>query len=211
MALDWAGARRDLRFPDLRLMVNFVAAGLNPFMTASRRALRVVDVGACCGGWTLAMLERLPNAAFECFEPWPGAWPYLEHNLAGVAATVHRLAASDADGTLALAADPENLGKTSAYNDGEKQPVGAVRLDGYLAGAVDLLKIDAEGHELAVLRGAAGLLAGGRTVVIVELLVEQQQKAGLAVDAVPRWLAAHGYGAPVRISGNDWLFMPERR
>lgn len=206
LSLHWAGARRHLRFPDLNMASNFLEAARQPYLAVSERQLRVVDVGACCGGWTLAMAERLPNAEFECFEPWPDAWPYLEHNLRGVTARIHKVAASDKFGLLGLSPDPDNLGKTSHYNPGEKVPVKAVPLDEPLNGPVDILKIDAEGHEVPVLVGAERLLAEHHPWVIVELLVSQQAKAGRQVTDVEDWLRAHGYGAPTRVTGNDWLF-----
>jgi FkbM family methyltransferase len=208
LSLHWAGARRHLRFPDLTMLTNFVGAAGEPFLARADAPRRVVDVGACCGGWTLALLDRMPNASFECFEPNRNVLGFLQNNLRGVNARIHAVACSNGQGIATLYPDPDNIGKTSLHGSGDGFDVQCVRLDDRLTGPVDLLKIDAEGHELAVLQGAVRLLAESRPWVVVELLISQQAKAGLNVEAVPQWLRAHGYGDPTRISGNDWLFVP---
>ncbi len=60
-----------------------------------------------------------------------------------------------------------SLGSLRSEVDGVRHRVPVVRLDDVVPGPIDLLKIDAEGFEVAVLDGAAGLLKH-RPVVIVE-------------------------------------------
>jgi hypothetical protein len=58
--------------------------------------------------------------------------------------------------------------------------------------AIDLLKIDTEGHDLSVLRGASGMLAGGRVGFI---LTEFNQLDGAigSLNAIADFLRGHGY------------------
>ena len=74
---------------------------------------------------------------------------------------------------------------------GRKVPI--VRLDSYEAdndlGRVGLVKVDVEGHELAVLRGAAGLLERHRPALILEV--------NDPVAPLAEWIDRHGY-VPVR-------------
>jgi FkbM family methyltransferase len=63
-------------------------------------------------------------------------------------------------------------------------------LDDVVLGAVGAVKIDVEGHELAVLRSGEATLARERPALIVE--IEERHRAG-AVAEVSAWLDARGY------------------
>ncbi len=87
-------------------------------------------------------------------------------------------------------------------------------LDGWLAGhaarlpgPVRLLKVDVEGAEPAVLRGAAGLLAGARPLVLLEVDAATAAGAEAKFADCRRILAAHGYGVerlPAAYPGLAW-------
>ena len=119
-------------------------------------------------------------------------------------------AISDRDGAavlrvpLASQGDLHALSTLAGGNDFHTQPevgavrdvtVAATRLDAALASRlapadqVSFVKIDVEGHELAVLRGAAGTIARHRPV----LLVETEARHGVALDDVFTLLAGQGY------------------
>lgn len=205
-----SGKRRVLRFPDMVMAHNFATHARFPALAATERALRIVDVGACVGGWTAAQLLTAPNAVVECVEPNPAAWPYLLNNVGwNRRVVIHKAAVGDADGDALIYADPENLGKTSIYGQGAPIAAVARRLDGLIAGPVNLLKIDAEGHELKVLAGAERILRESRPVVIVEVLGEQMARGGWNETQLVLGMRARGYGDPEKLNANDWLFRPK--
>lgn len=205
-----AGKRRVLRFPDLAMTHNFVAHARYPVVDPTDQPLRIVDVGACVGGWTLAQLMAAPNAVVQCVEPNPAAWPYLLNNVGwNKRVRLNRHAASDVDGRVTLHPDQSNLGKTSIYGQGEALSVLATRLDGQIESPVDLLKIDAEGHEIHVLAGAERILRESRPLVLVEVLREQMARGGWTDRDLVALMIHHGYGGPEQINANDWLFRPK--
>ncbi|UTI62612.1 FkbM family methyltransferase [Paraconexibacter antarcticus] len=140
----------------------------------------VVDVGANVGYLTSLAAARAGSAGeVHAFEPHPGVYALLQANVArwgsaGVAGvTTHQVALSDHEGTAELNAGArfhENMGLASlsaapgaAGADDELVPVTVQRLDDVIGDrSVGLLKIDVEGHEPEVLRGAVGLLQSGR-------------------------------------------------
>jgi FkbM family methyltransferase len=139
----------------------------------------VVDVGANVGYLTsLAAARAGDRGAVIAYEPHPHVFELLAANVArwsgrsGVASIeIHEAAVSDRSGTANLASGPlfhANMGLASI--DGWEQsgverdllPVPVQRLDEMLAGrSIGLLKVDVEGHEPEVLRGAQQLLQAG--------------------------------------------------
>jgi FkbM family methyltransferase len=138
----------------------------------------VVDVGANVGYLTsLAARRAGPGGEVLAFEPHPRVFELLRGNIArwaddGVAAVEARpTALSDRDGTAELnagSAFDRNMGLAhvevgSARTGDELIDVTLEKLDDVVGDRpVGLLKIDVEGHEPAVLRGAQELLRSGR-------------------------------------------------
>jgi FkbM family methyltransferase len=75
----------------------------------------------------------------------------------------------------------------------ETVKVLAVPLDDLIPGRADLVKIDVEGGELEVLEGMRRMLKSPPLRLIVEWHPVLQQAAGHAADALPRYLAGHGF------------------
>lgn len=142
----------------------------------------VFDVGANIGGWAEVLLEAHPAAQLHCFEPSSSAVAQLENALQG-RAELHQLALSDTDGTRPLLSEEAGSPLASFYARTPEmtvvESVATRRLDAFCIEhgitRVALLKIDAEGHELAVLRGATGMLD--------QIDAIQFEYGGTAVDA----------------------------
>jgi FkbM family methyltransferase len=150
-----------------------------------RGAGTVLDVGANTGVYALAAAALSPGARIAAFEPVPRVCARLRHNAAlnGNRIAVEQAAVSDRDGTAVLhdldddhvysaSLEREMLG--DAYSRTYEVP--SVTLDSYCAaqgiGRVDLMKIDVERHEPAVLRGARQLIVRDRPAMLCEVLDE---------------------------------------
>lgn len=141
------------------------------------------DIGANQGDWTFALIEsfifREGNAdrlEVHAFEPVPATRERLtERMCAAASANVHinPVALSDRTGTFDMAVMSETGGTNSLVYDKEMArlalgfvSVPLTTLDLYCAEAsvdhIHIVKCDTEGNDLAVMRGAAGLLAAGR-------------------------------------------------
>ena len=132
----------------------------------------VVDVGASYGAYTLAALAA-GAAEVWAFEPEPSVCPDLERNLAANPEwegkySVFQMALSDAAGHIDMheyAAHWPQQTLTGKYP--------AATLDSADMGSkrdrLDWLKIDVEGHELEVLRGAAETLRRFKPTIILEV------------------------------------------
>ena len=145
----------------------------------------VVDVGANVGYLTSLAATRVgPQGAVIAYEPHPRVFDRLRANAARWAmrpsigqVELRSAAVSDRAGTARLACGPhfeQNMGLAALHADGEPTrdvelvAVPVERLDDAVGDrAIGVLKIDVEGHEPDVLRGAKRLLAAGQIRDIV--------------------------------------------
>jgi len=143
-----------------------------------------VDVGANFGLFTLLAARRMAGGRVVAFEASAIEfdkllWTVRSNNLANV--TLLHCAVSDGDGEAYIF---ESLCGAGALNrlDRPGKPTGEWRrtrvektsLDQHFSSAshglpIDLIKIDVEGHELPVLKGASNVLSESRPVVMIEV------------------------------------------
>lgn len=138
-------------------------------------AATALDIGANIGNHSLFFAQRF--RAVHAFEPNPRTFGVLSVNARLVDnITPHNIGLGAEPGTLSLAFDPLNVGEASLVSptDGVTAPnhcdVRVERLDDIAAdfGSVALVKIDVEGFEPQVLRGAAKFLRDQRPVIVFE-------------------------------------------
>ena len=162
-----------------------------------------VDVGANIGAIALEIAARRPKARIVAVEPSPAIISCLEHNIARNLLTnvsVVPVAASDHDGRIDFYLPPaEQFGMASAAPQFGVAPVHvrARKLDDILAslaiGKVDVIKIDAEGAELDVIRGARNLLTRPDAPAIIFEFVDWAEERLHPRGAAQRELMALGF------------------
>jgi FkbM family methyltransferase len=145
------------------------------------QAVHVADVGANVGRWSRSMLAaargagRLPDLDLHAFEPSRYTFARLSEALAGESVSLNQVALCDRSGTSTLHVVAPGAGTNSLHRplgvpaDAATEQVPTITLDAYAAQAglehVTLVKIDTEGHDLTVLRGARGLFTDHRISV----------------------------------------------
>jgi FkbM family methyltransferase len=144
-----------------------------------------IDVGASLGEWALPMARRVgAGGRLYAFEPQPRSRAALGeslrlNNLAQATLLPHAVSDSEGESMMALplvtsSAVDTGRAHLGAPREGEAGiAVATVTLDRFAAreglARLDLVKIDVEGHERAVLAGAADLLARFRPVIVIEI------------------------------------------
>lgn len=151
-----------------------------------RRDSNCVDIGANQGDILEILTRQAPAGRHVAFEPLPHHAARLRARFPGV--EVHELALSDSAGQTSffhtLGDDAySGLKRTEAgpkITGVRELPVTLARLDDVLPEQhrVDLVKIDVEGAELAVLRGARRLLRAQHPVVVFEFQKERAESYG---------------------------------
>ena len=140
-----------------------------------------VDVGANVGFHTVLASQLVgPAGRVVAIEPTPWTLELLRANVwrSGAAVSVLPVAASDAPGRTRLAVDPGHRSGARVDVTGGVE-VEAARLDDLLPDAVvDVLKIDVEGGEPLVLRGARNLIERSPGLVAVVEFRDAQHVSG---------------------------------
>jgi FkbM family methyltransferase len=142
----------------------------------------ILDVGANEGSYSKAVLSLKKDARVFAFEPHPGTYSRLSEHVSGLGnVTAINAACGREHGQLVLYDYSGSGGSVHAsLHEGviekvhkgrsDQHFVEVIDLDTFAADrritVIDLLKIDTEGHELEVLKGAANLLREKRIKAI---------------------------------------------
>ena len=124
------------------------------------------DVGANCGATSVHLARTYPDARIYAFEPGAQALAYLRRNVDDLPnVVVQPIGLSDADEVARLHLHADDIGQSTVRGDGNGQGFEEVALRSAGAWAaehgidsIDVLKVDVEGCELAVLRSLEPLL-----------------------------------------------------
>lgn len=173
----------------------------------------IADVGANIGYLTLNLAKFTGKKGHvSAFEPLPLLHPVITLNAAlnkFENISVHPLVVSEASDSRATTHNPEG-GAPYAYftlSDSE-EGINTVRLDQFAKAAgitgFDIIKIDVEGGEVNVLKGASGLLQDPNRrprVMMIEIVDAQLQRFGHRLEDIYAILKPLGYFAHVYIGG----------
>jgi hypothetical protein len=165
----------------------FYEQPLLDYIRALNRRGVYVDVGACLGTHTIWFAMFCPATRVEAFEPRTRFAVHVrlnvEANHLGDRVAVHEFGLAGSVGTA------------SAHLDGVLESFPVRVLDQLESRPVAILKIDVEGMEAAVLRGAARVLRRDHPVVFAESFGPSQRTEVRAA------LRPHGYVATGRVFG----------
>ncbi len=151
------------------------ARDFEAFMRLVRPGSVVIDVGANFGLYAVsAAVYARPLGQVYAFEPAPGAFAMLERNIAenglDVTAIAAAIGAARARAKFHVAQDVSfsSLHETNRSREAEPIEVEVATLDAALCEvkSIDLLKIDVEGGEAAVLTGARDVLGRSRGAIV---------------------------------------------
>ncbi len=164
-----------------------------------------IDVGAKLGMYTYRI--RKHSSEVIAFEPIPMFNRLLRAVFEGKRGRVEPCAVSNKRGRARLrlpyghdgsakfgrsTIDPDNQFDPEIIARTDEIEVETRRIDDYDFIDVGFMKIDVEGHELAVLAGAADTLARHKPNLLIECNDEHQPEA---VKRLRFWLDSHGYDA----------------
>ena len=135
----------------------------------------IFDIGAHRGQWTEAILSILPNAQVHLFEPAPAAFEKLRRKNFPSTVILNQLGVGAEMGTLPMYIYGESSELNSLYENTNMTATGTeeiqiITVDEYCEkndlDKIAFVKIDVEGHDMAVLRGARNMLQQGRIRIL---------------------------------------------
>ncbi len=190
----------------------------------------ILDIGANIGVHTVAWAKALPEARIFALEPVASNRAVLARNAerAGVANRIeistHAAAAQSGFVELAECEDAaySTIGPRPAISVRNRYEVPAITLDDYVAqhdiARVDLIKIDVEGEDAAVLQGARALLERDAPLLLIEVSAPELEREstldrlralGYTAYSVTDGLIAPAISATRRAA--NFLFVPPSR
>jgi FkbM family methyltransferase len=168
---------------------------LGEFVPRGRTA---IDIGANIGLYSHALSRLCPHV--ESFEPQPACLSSLRAFAEGRNIHVNAAAVSDHEGLMTLhvpgiEGDASGLATFRAPIVNQGGPVQHLevpvrRLDSFGFKNVGFIKIDVEGHEIEVLRGAEQTLQREKPVLMIEI---EQRHLDFPMTDIFEWLRARGY------------------
>jgi FkbM family methyltransferase len=166
------------------------------------------DVGAHIGQYSLMAAAHCH--AVHSFEANHVTFEALRHNVASNRlrnVSVNECAVCDYAGTAEFyESSGDNPGASSLYGKEQKVTVQTVTLDSYagnINGRPVVIKIDVEGAELQVLRGAKELLTRNDVTVFAELIESLQNRAGSSKEQVLDFLHELNYSVVNSFDGKN--------
>lgn len=152
-----------------------------------------LDIGSNIGSYTI-LASKVCGARTIAFEPDPGTAAALRRNIAanGIEGlvTVEQTALGDEEGTISFTVGKDAMNHVATAQDTVVQTVGVCRLDSLGPFSPTVIKMDAEGFEDQIVRGAT------QTFAAPSLLAVLTEKSG---GEVSEFLERHGF----QLSGYD--------
>lgn len=166
----------------------------------------VIDIGAHVGTFAIPIAAHLsPKGRVVAIEAHPDTYRLLSRNIAISGAR------GSLEANLVLLSAPESLPRLPVMHAGNTggtwfqtasvaagETITPTSLDSWLEARADLLpptiiKIDVEGAELDVLRGAERTIAAHRPLLMVEVSHGQLERYGVSVQHLDEWFGSHDY------------------
>jgi FkbM family methyltransferase len=167
----------------------------------------IFDVGAAKGFWSHAIAEVFPHAAYHLFEPLidhvPEYASSMEWNLAlHPSFVLHKLALGEVTGETAINVLPESSSSTILdFDVGDLEVrrlrVPAMTLDDVVRErtlpAPQIVKIDVQGAELSVLKGAQSILPEIDVLLLECWICRGYDRKTPLLSEIMNWLADFGF------------------
>lgn len=161
----------------------FEPMSLKIWMKLASEANVILDIGANTGVFSM-LAGKFSSGKVYAFEPVPYNYSILQKNIAlnpDVNVELQTIALSDKNATVDMFIEPDTVNYINSLNNdrldqskAKKIEVKCQRLDDLVTEknipTIDLIKIDVEGHEEAVLKGGQNSIQKFRPSIIIEVL-----------------------------------------
>ena len=166
-----------------------------------RQAKTILDIGGNIGAFALFFEHLNPAATIYSFEPHPVTFSRLKENLAMNDSRIQafQLGLGEKKDRLKLyEIDIHNAGMNKLFAEEQNYPsvtIDVDTLDGFWMsrGPIDFIKIDVEGFEHAVLKGAKNLLIEYAPILVIEVDDNNLRSSGTSAKELVEYLVSLQY------------------
>lgn len=162
-----------------------------------------IDVGAHCGLWSFNLAHWFDHVV--AFEPVAAHRECFAANVKSAKVDLIPCALGAVEGYVSIETTEGSSGDSRVSGDGE---IPLHRLDRFDILNVDLIKIDCEGFEENVLRGAEETIKRWRPTIIVEQKRDMATNFGLEPEGALLWLRHMSYKSVANLGG-DHIMVPQ--
>jgi FkbM family methyltransferase len=180
-----------------------MADEMDEFLTLTRGAERLLDVGALHGVFSLVFAQQNPNRRVVAVDPSPLAFAKLLYNvhankLTGQVDAVE-CALSDEPGIISMYYEWEHA-VAAPLDPQQKVSATCHKITGdslceQLGFLPDVIKIDVEGHEVKAIRGLAAIIHRAKPRLFIELHPQRIEREHDNLEEVLCWLEKEGYAS----------------
>jgi FkbM family methyltransferase len=193
---------------------------LKPYFRLDHSGTAFFDIGANYGYWSRFILtdsraRGVDDISIVAFEPVPSNYQLLVDNMkqvpqSGSSVSCEQIAVSDTSGTCFMNLSNGDPGSSFASDSGSIE-CRVTSIDEYVeahhVGNVALMKIDVEGFELRVLKGARRTILRDRPMIVCEVIAAHLARAGATSEDLMLEVNQLGYTCQ-RISDADYILRP---
>jgi FkbM family methyltransferase len=196
----------DLRFVPIEIMnfKKFEPEFADLIFLFSKNSENIIDIGANIGWYSLNFNSLARVKTIHAFEPIPKTFNYLlKHIELNDAKKIipNNLALSESNGEVEFLWHDGELGASSMVNIRELDNIknikcNTMKLDDYVEQKkinVDFIKIDVEGSELLVFKGAKNVLQDSQPIIFCEMLRMHAKKFNFHPNETILLLENYGY------------------
>ena len=168
------------------------------FVKQNRRA---IDVGGHVGLWAVNISKDFEEV--EVFEPTERHRQCFIKNIKAENVNLYPFACGDEPGRVSMGTPDEEHTAHTVVVPGDD--VERILIDDYNFKDVDFIKIDVEGYELYVIRGAEKTIKENRPVIIIEQKPNNATRYGLEQDGASKLLRSWGMSLKDTMCGDHIL------
>jgi len=185
----------------------------------TNKSCNIVDIGAQTGSYTL-ISKFLTNCNFYSFEPYIETYNILNKNLKINNINnvkTYNIALSDKKDTAELSLCKSHNGlhtlgnNVLRFNDIEKINVNTDTIDNLFYEQnipVDFIKIDTEGYEYYILKGALKTINKYKPIILLEWYTDNMKQCNVTEDMLNKLLDDINYKKKINIDGENIIIVP---
>jgi len=178
---------------------------LNYIKQFKKELNNVIDVGSHVGFWSKDFTEQFKHV--YAFEPMAEVRECFIKNVTKNNYTLYPYGLGAEEKKVKIQYDPKETGNTYITKSGNRE-IEIYKLDRFQFDKIDYIKIDAEGYEVEVCKGAVKLIERDKPFIHIELKKKILNKVGLSEQSIYNFFESINYKEVLSLK-SEVVFAPK--